>query len=395
MNLWLRVWCATVLGTLVLAGCSSKTSGGGGNTNASAGTGANGAGGKLGAAAGTGAAGTSKGGASGGAAGGGTTGGAAGAAGSAGAVMGAAGGGGGAAGAPAPGMPGQIGSCAVFSADDAWNKDISKEAADATWTTRLHALVGSKNIHPDYGNSGSEHYGMPINVVPQSQPLVQITFDDYPDESDPGPYPLPDPSVAKIEGGTPSACSGDCHFLVVQSGTCMLYEGYSCSYKSGWHCGNGAKWDLSKNSYGQRPKGWTSADAAGLPITPGVLRYDEVKSGSVTHAIRFTLHCTRPNYVAPATHQAVPGSCDPNDMNAPPMGFRVRLQASYDVSGLSASAQVVARAMQRYGLILADNGSDFYFQGEDNPGWADTDVEPLKTIPASAFEAITPPPLEK
>jgi hypothetical protein len=283
----------------------------------------------------------------------------------------------------------------VFSADDAWNRDISAVAADSDWTTRLHTLVGDIKIHPDYGNAGSEHYGMPINIVPQTQPPVAITFDGYPDESDPGPYPLPDPSVAKIEGGTPQACDGDCHFLVVQSGACMLYEGYGCSYAGGWRCSNGAKWDLTKNSYGQRMKGWTSADAAGLPITPGIVRYDEVKAGEVTHAIRFTLKCTRANFVAPATHQAVPGGCSASDPNAPPMGLRVRLRADYDASKLSASAQVVVRGMQRYGMLLADNGSNFYFQGEDNPSWADTDVEPLKTIPASAFEAMTPGPLEK
>jgi hypothetical protein len=141
-------------------------------------------------------------------------------------------------------------------------------------------------------------------------------------------------------------------------------------------------------------KGWTSADAAGLAITPGVLRYDEVKSGEVKHAIRFTVKCSRPNFVAPASHQAVPGDCDASDPNAPPMGLRVRLKADYDVSALSASAQVVAHAMQKYGMIVADNGSNFYFQGEDNPGWTEDDVEPLKQIPASAFEALTPPALE-
>jgi hypothetical protein len=294
-----------------------------------------------------------------------------------------------------PGTPGQIGGCSVFTADDAWNRDISSAEVDPDWTTRLQTLVGTINLHPDYGNSGSEHYGIPINVVPKAQPNVDVTFDDYPEESDPGPYPFPDPSSAKIEGGTAQACDGDCHFLVVQSGSCLLFEGYACSYQSGWHCANGAKWDLTKNSYGQRMKGWTSADAAGLAITPGLVRYDEVKAGSVPHAIRFTVKCTRANFVNPATHEAVPSNCNASDPNAPPMGLRVRLKADYDLSKLSASAQVVARAMQKYGMILADNGSNFYFQGEDNPGWIDSDVEPLKTIPASAFEALKPGTLEK
>jgi hypothetical protein len=291
-------------------------------------------------------------------------------------------------------VPGTLGGCQMFTTDDAWNRDISADPADPDWTARLMRLVGDRDIHPDYGNAPPEHYGIPVNVVPESQPMVPVSFDWYPEESDPGPWPLPDPSVAKIEGGTPDACDGDCHFLVVQSGTCLLYEGYACSYSDGWHCGGGARWDLSRNGYGQRPKGWTSADAAGLAITPGLVRYDEVRAGEMRHAIRFTTHCTRNAFVAPASHRAVPNGCDPDDPDAPPMGLRVRLKADYDLSGLSASARVVAIAMQRYGMILADNGSDFYFQGEDHPGWTEDDVEPLKTIPASAFEAIVPPQLE-
>ncbi len=379
-------WPMLVLCLGLGAGCSSKRAGAGGGGTQAPGTAASGGSTAAGAGAG-GLAGSGSGGsASGGSGGGGGT--------AASAGAGGAGADAGSAGPPASGKPGEIGGCAIFSADDAWNQDISAEPVDASWTSRLQALVGDIKLHPDYGNSGSEHYGLPINVVPQAQPLVAVRFDDYPDESDPGPYPFPEPGSARIEGGTPSACDGDCHFLVVQSGACMLYEGYACAYAGGWHCANGAKWDLSKNSYGQRMKGWTSADAAGLAITPGLVRYGEVQAGEITHAIRFTLHCTRANFVAPATHQAVPSHCDPNDPNAPPMGLRVRLRADYDLSSLSPSAQVVARAMQRYGLLLADNGSDFYFQGEDNPGWTDTDVEPLKTLPASAFEAIVPPALE-
>jgi hypothetical protein len=282
----------------------------------------------------------------------------------------------------------------VFSADDAWNQDISDAPADAQWTDRLAQLVGDIRIHPDYGNSGDEHYGIPINVVPETQTRVDVEFDGYPEESDPGPYPIPDPSAAKIEGGTPEACDGDCHLLVVQSGACELFEGYGCSFDGGWRCSNGASFDLTRSSYGQRPDGWTSADAAGLAITPGLIRYDEVQAGEIRHAIRFTVECTRDAYVAPASHRAVPGDCDPDADESPPMGLRVRLRADYDVASLPAGAQVVARAMQRYGMIVADNGSNFYFQGEDNPGWAEDDVEPLKSIPASAFEAITPPPLQ-
>lgn len=291
-------------------------------------------------------------------------------------------------GGASPGMPGQVGACTMFPGTDDWNRDISKEPVDATWTSRLQTMVGDIKIHPDFGAG----YGIPLNVVPQTQPDVPMVFDGYADESDPGPYPLPDPSVAHIEGGSPNDCSGDCHFLVIQSGTCILFEGYACSYSNGWRCSNGAKWDLTKVSYGQRPKGWTSADAAGLPIAPGLIRLDEVRAGKVTHAIRFTVKCTQPHYVAPATHDAVPGSCDPT--NSPPMGLRVRMKAEYDISALSPSAQVVATGMKTYGMIIADNGSNFFFQGVDDQGWTDQDIEPLKTIPASAFEVIVPPALE-
>jgi hypothetical protein len=384
MNLRL-LCCAYVAASSIALGACSDDDGGGDDANI--GSGGGGGGGGI-ARAGNGASGSS------GASGSGASG--SGASGN-GASGSSANGSGGAndtrdAGADDTGELPEVGGCAVFTADDAWNRDISDEPADATWTERIHALVGDIRLHPDYGNSGDEHYGLPINVVPASQPLVPVEFDDYPEESDPGPYPFPDPSSAKIEGGTPDDCDGDCHVLVVQREACALFEGYACSYAGGWHCANGARWSLSENSYGQRPKTWTSADAAGLPILPGLVRYDEVKRGAVEHAIRFTVDCTRANFVAPATHQAVPGGCD--DPNAPPMGLRVRLRADYDLSSLSPPAQAVARAMQRYGMIVADNGSNFYFQGEDNPGWTEDDVEPLKTIPASAFEAIAPPALE-
>jgi hypothetical protein len=293
-----------------------------------------------------------------------------------------------------PGEGPSIAGCQVFPENDVWNQDISAAPADADWTRRLHALVGNVNLHPDYGGGGGELYGIPINVVPQTQPAVGVDFYWYDDESDPGPFPLPGPLDVIIEGNDPLQCDGDCHLLVVQQGSCQLFEGYACYYAGGWQCGGGASWDLTRVSYGQRQKGWTSADAAGLAITPGVLRYDEVRRGAVRHALRFTVPCTSPNYVAPATHYAVPGGCSESDPNAPPMGLRVRLRADYDVSGASESARVVLRAMQRYGMILADNGSSFYFQGEANPGWTDDDIEPLKDVPASAFEVITPPALE-
>jgi hypothetical protein len=291
-----------------------------------------------------------------------------------------------------PGKPGEVGGCKMFPAEDAWNLDVSGMAVDAAWTKKVQDLVGTAKIHPDYGVDGQDLYGIPINVVPATQPLAPVSFDDYADESDPGPYPFPGPADVIIEGNSPEACDGDCHLLVVQQGACMLYEGYACEYRQdGWHCSNGAKWDLNQVGYGQRTEGWTSADAAGLAIAPGVLRFDEVRAGEVTHALRFTLKCTTDMYVNPATHQAVPGGCNPSD--GPPMGARVRLKADYDISSSSPSAQVVLRGMQKYGMILADNGSNFYFQGQANPGWTEDDIEPLKGVPASAFEVLQMPPL--
>jgi hypothetical protein len=285
-----------------------------------------------------------------------------------------------------PGKPGDVGGCKMFPPNDDWNLDVSGLAADAAMTQKVQALVGTAKIHPDYGVG----YGIPLNVVPASQAMAAVTFDDYADESDPGPYPFPGPAEVIIEGNSPEACDGDCHLIVVQQGACMLYEGYACEYRSdGWHCGNGSKWDLKQVGYGQRPNGWTSADAAGLAIAPGLLRYEEVRAGEVTHALRFTLKCTENRYVKPATHEAVPGGCDP--ANGPPMGARVRLKADYDMSAASPSAQTVLKGMQKYGMILADNGSNFFFQGADDPRWTDDDIEPLKDVPASAFEVVTVP----
>ena len=277
--------------------------------------------------------------------------------------------------------------CALFSADDVWNADVSGRAVNTTWTNQINGQLGAVNIHPDFGPG----FGIPINVVSSGQAKVPVTFDDYPDESDPGPYPFPGPNDVKIEGGSATACDGDCHVLTVQQGSCQLYEGYACHYATdGWHCGNGAHWDLTKNSAGQRPDGWTSADAAGLSIYAGLARYEEAMAGEITHAIRYTLPCTADMRVPPATHQAVPGGCSAT--NSPPMGVRVRLKASYDISGFGPVAQTFLRAFKKHGLILADNGgssSTFFFQSEDSPDWPD-EINDLKMVPVSAFEAVMP-----
>ncbi len=291
---------------------------------------------------------------------------------------------------PGPSLAG----CPMFPVEDAWNTDISGEDVDQEWTDRLQALVGDVELHPDYGSDGDELYGIPINIVPENQPAADYSFDWYPEESDEGPYPFPSAAGVKIEGNDPMNCDGDCHLLVVQEGTCRLYEGYAChSEDDVWHCGQGTSWDLTENSYGQRPEGWTSADAAGLAITPGLLRYDEVQARDIRHAIRFTVECTRASYVAPATHQAVPEDCDPEDRTRRRWASRVRLSDEFDDSGFSDGARAVVAAMKTYGMILADNGSNFYFQGEAHPDWNSDEIEELKSIPASAFEVVTVPPL--
>lgn len=291
-------------------------------------------------------------------------------------------------GTPAP-LP-QEGGCTVFTADDAWNRNVTCDPVDAAWTTKLYANATLQFLHPDFGNG----FGIPYNVVPATQPALPMTF-GYASESDPGPYPFPG-LTAKIEGGSPTSCSGDCHVLAVQEGTCLLYEGYACSFTSSpdqWDCGSGAKFDLSQNSYGQRPLGWTSADAAGLSIFAGLVRYAEVAAGAVNHAIRFTMHCTQDGYVAPASHQAVPNACPAISTaqlqaDYPPMGLRIRLRSSYDLSALGPQSRIVAQAMKDYGMILADNGSDYYFQGDDDPGWDNSDLDGLKGIPGDQFEVL-------
>jgi hypothetical protein len=282
-----------------------------------------------------------------------------------------------AAGTPPPGAA----ACPVFPADNVWNADVSQLPVDphsAQWLASMNA--GSTNLHPDFGSSGdpSAPYGIPYTVVTDAHPKVGVAF-QYADESDPGPYPFgPD---TPIEGG--QNASGDRHALMVDATTCTLYELYDAQYSSsGSTAGSGAIWSL--NSDALRPATWTSADAAGLPIFPGLLRPDEVLAGAVTHAIRLTAQRTDTSFIWPARHQAG----DRSDPSLPPMGARFRLKASFDISSYSPATQVVLRAMQHYGLILADNGSNWYFQGAASNSWGDQLIAELKTVPASAFEAV-------
>ncbi|HEV2953887.1 MAG TPA: hypothetical protein VG015_07335, partial [Candidatus Dormibacteraeota bacterium] len=265
--------------------------------------------------------------------------------------------------------------CNLFPADNVWNTDISQlpvNTHSAAWLASSGAASG-RLLHPDFGGPP---YGMPYNVVDNSHPTSNPVF-DYGDESDPGPYPT-GPDI-QIEG-TPGD-GGDDHGLIVNKDTCKLYEIYNDGRGDGT-AGSGAIWNLNSNAL--RPAGWTSADAAGLPILPGLVRYDEVQAGAIKHAIRFTVQRTDTSYLWPARHQA--GSA--SDPNLPPMGARFRLKSSYDISRASPQAQIILTAMQHYGMILADNGSNWYFQGTEDSRWSDSLLSELKGIPANQFEAV-------
>jgi len=296
---------------------------------------------------------------------------------------------------PAPPVGGASGAdvlagtnCQIFPADNYWHADIASLPVDPRSAAWLNAMGAStRKLHPDFGPSGDPKnpYGIPVTVVPASQKLVPVTF-QYADESDKILYPLGPNTL--IEGGANSG--GDMHAIMVTS-DCQLFETWDTTFNqatSGWTAGSGAHWLLSSDAL--RNLG-TSADAAGLPILPGLLRYDEVKSGHVDHAIRFTTNVTSDAYLWPARHEA--GS-QTNENLYPPMGARFRLKADFNIKTFSAQAQTVLKAMQTYGLVLADNGSPWYFQGTADNAWPDALIEALKTIPASVFEAVNTSGLE-
>ena len=245
--------------------------------------------------------------------------------------------------------------------------------------------VGGDNLHPDFGENPD--FGIPFVVVPADQPLVPVVFTAFGDESDAGPYPIP--LDAPVEGGP--AADGDRHVLAVQQGSCNLFELYRAFPASAgggqWQADSGAKFDLSSNAL--RPLGWTSADAAGLAVLAGLVRYDEVAAGEIRHAIRVTFAQTRRAYVLPATHWA----SSRTDALLPPMGLRLRLSAAFDVSQLSGQAHVIAVGMQRYGLIVADNGSNWFFQGAPSSGWNDVDLDQLKSVSGNLFEVVDTGPI--
>ena len=270
--------------------------------------------------------------------------------------------------------------CTVFPADNYWHADISRLPVHPRSAAWLAHMSTSRKLHPDFGPSYGDgpNYGIPVTVVDRTHPTVRVRF-DYAGESDRVRYPLG--ADTRIEGGAGS--SGDRHAVIVDKSRCRLLETYATRRQGGtWRAGSGATWSLGGNAL--RRDGWTSADAAGLPILPGLLRWKEVRAGAVDHAIRFTTDVTARAHVWPARHDAGSRSI----VGYPPMGARFRLKASYSGARLGAQARAVVAAMKTYGLVLADNGSPWYFQGEQNAHWPDKLISDLKLIPASAFVAV-------
>lgn len=274
-----------------------------------------------------------------------------------------------------------IGTLQVFPADNAWNWDISGYEVHPNSDNFIDSIGSYTNLHPDFGSywQGSP-IGIPYVVVNGSQPLIDIVYTQYGDESDPGPFPIP--LDAPIEGGQDS--DGDRHVIVIDTMNAMLYEIYrSYPVNDHWEAQSGAKYDLTGNDL--RPAGWTSADAAGLPIFPGLVRYEEVYiRKEINHALRFTVSKTRREYIYPARHHA----SESDNSDYPPMGLRFRLKADFNISGFSEPVQVILIALKKYGMIVADNGSDWFISGAPDERWDDEILGELKSIEGDNFEVI-------
>jgi hypothetical protein len=301
---------------------------------------------------------------------------------------------GGLGGAPGTGTPAAdpfagsptIGGCPVFPKDNPWNTDVSGYPVDRPRSDAYIGSLGSITLWPDFGSGRYGDFGIPYGVVAPDQPLVPISFHVSPQiaaESDPGPYPIP--PTARVEGG------GDHHVLILRQGDCRLFELYDATKQpdNSWSVYSAATFDLRSNAL--RHDGYTSADAAGLPMLPGLARVDEVRAGAIDHALRIAIPSTQNAYIHPATH-AASSSTNPA---LPPMGLRVRLKATYDISALHGQARVIARALQVYGALVADNsgGARVFISGTPDPGWDDDDLDQLKGIPASALEAVVTGPV--
>jgi len=285
---------------------------------------------------------------------------------------------------PAPLTGPHIGNCPMFPSTNPWNQRVDKlpvRSGSATFIAHI-STAGHTNLHADFGGGGA--YGIPYMVVPATQPKVAIHYTAYGDESDPGPFPIP--KNAPIEGGATS--DGDRHVLVLQQGTCHLFElGRAFWVTNHWNADVGVNWNMKSNAL--RPLYWTSADAAGLPILPGLVRYDEVAAGHIDHAVRFTVPRTQRGFVLPATHFAS-SSTDPT---LPPMGLRLRLKASFNLAAYHGQALVILKALKTYGMIVADNGSSWFITGAADKRWNDTDLNQLKKVPGTAFEVVNNGPV--
>ena len=285
--------------------------------------------------------------------------------------------------APAPSAQAPtLAGCPIFPATNAWNERVDRLPVARNSATLIRSIGLQAHFHADFGSGTWDGgpIGIPYTVVRAGQRRVPVSF-DYASESDRGPYPIP--SNAPIEGGRNA--SGDRHVLIVDKAACKLYELYDAHPLRGgaaWHAGSGATWNLRSNHL--RPATWTSADAAGLPILPGLARYDEVAQGAILHALRFTAPRTRTAFIWPARHEAG----DSSSPSLPPMGLRVRLKRSVSLRGLPRQARVVAIAMQRYGLMLADNGSPWYVSGAPDPRWSNDQLHALDRLTGSDFEVV-------
>jgi hypothetical protein len=279
---------------------------------------------------------------------------------------------------PLPGAP----KCRMFPRSSHWNQRVDRLPLHPRSDAMVRAIGLDEHVHADFGSGRYEGrpIGIPYTTVPSRQRRVPVSF-DYADESDRGPYPIP--PNAPVEGGRSS--DGDRHVIVVDRGRCRLYELFAAYPLDGgrrWRAGSGAVWNLRSNRL--RPRGYTSADAAGLPILPGLARYDEVRRGEIDHALRFTAERTRRAYVYPARHYA----SDLTDPDLPAMGQRLRLRRGFDISGFPRQARVVLRALKRYGMILADNGAPWFVSGAPHRGWDNDELHSLHRVPGSAFEVV-------
>ena len=279
---------------------------------------------------------------------------------------------------PVPGAP----DCPTFPKSSHWNKRVDDLPVLSRSDRMVRAIGASDTMHADFGSGLYEgaRIGIPFVTVGKSQPKVPVRF-DYADESDPGPYPIP--RDVPIEGGRGSA--GDRHVIVVDRGRCRLYELFAAYPRDGgrrWTAGSGAIWNLRSNRL--RPATWTSADAAGLPILPGLARWDEVKRGRINHALRFTVPETRRDFIYPARHFA----SDSNDPDLPAMGQRFRLKSGYRIRGFPRPARVILKALKRYGMIVADNGSAWYVTGAPDRHWNNEALHTLGDVPGRAFEVV-------